>query len=99
MNSHELAQKLLSGPDIAIFVAGTLGELFSPEIIPVSTVSTKDGAPGDQALMITPRGICWVCGCDNESPCEGGCSWTDDTETRCIKCDDAQGFPREEVLR
>jgi ParB/RepB/Spo0J family partition protein len=32
------------------------------------------------------RGVCRTCGCTHDSPCEGGCAWTDDSETLCTAC-------------
>lgn len=37
---------------------------------------------GDAAIS----GICASCGCTDEDPCEGGCSWDDDAQTRCTAC-------------
>lgn len=33
-----------------------------------------------------PKGICETCGCAYNTPCEGGCAWTDNTETLCTSC-------------
>jgi hypothetical protein len=32
------------------------------------------------------RGRCYVCGCEEFSPCPNGCAWTDRTYTRCTAC-------------
>ena len=34
----------------------------------------------------TTRGVCRICGCTYFTPCEGGCSWADDTNTLCTSC-------------
>lgn len=31
-------------------------------------------------------GICRVCGCTDDAACDGGCSWSDATETICSNC-------------
>jgi hypothetical protein len=31
-------------------------------------------------------GVCRICGCTEEKPCEGGCAWTDKTKTICTAC-------------
>lgn len=31
-------------------------------------------------------GVCRVCGCTEEKPCEGSCAWTDKTKTICTAC-------------
>ena len=35
--------------------------------------------------QLTP-GTCEDCGCTEEKPCEGGCSWTDASRTLCSRC-------------
>jgi hypothetical protein len=32
------------------------------------------------------RGTCCVCGCTEDRPCPGGCSWTDPEKTLCSRC-------------
>jgi len=42
-------------------------------------------------LQLTP-GTCGMCGCTEEKPCEGGCSWADPARTLCTKCYESPGF-------
>ena len=39
-------------------------------------------------------GVCTVCECTEQNPCDGGCGWTDDTRTLCDACALADGFAR-----
>jgi len=39
-----------------------------------------------------PEGVCRVCGCTEDEPCPGGCSWADKTRTLCTRC--ANGKPK-----
>ena len=32
------------------------------------------------------KGVCHKCGCTHNNPCQGGCAWTDKTETLCTAC-------------
>lgn len=34
------------------------------------------------------KGTCFVCGCTPEKACDGGCSWVDDTQLLCSKCEE-----------
>lgn len=45
-----------------------------------------------------PAGICSDCGCTEEKPCEGGCSWTNETRTLCSRCGLARANSAAEAL-
>lgn len=36
--------------------------------------------------MIDDYSSCWICGCDELTACEGGCSWIDCERTVCSQC-------------
>ena len=42
------------------------------------------------------KGVCRICGCTWTTPCEGGCSWIDETETLCTSasCLKKEGWHR-----
>lgn len=42
--------------------------------------------PTETPDLASEAGTCAVCRCQDASPCEGGCSWMDDTETLCSRC-------------
>jgi hypothetical protein len=39
-----------------------------------------------------PRGTCRFCQCTDAQACEGGCSWADEAETLCTRCELAFNF-------
>ncbi len=43
------------------------------------------------------RGVCQVCGCDDDHACEGGCIWANADATLCSQC--AQLPERERLER
>jgi len=38
------------------------------------------------------KGTCRYCGCTKDHGCEGGCSWADEDETLCTRCELAMTF-------
>lgn len=35
-------------------------------------------------------GICWMCQCRDDDPCDGGCSWANAERTQCTQCEVAE---------
>ncbi len=46
----------------------------------------KKKSPSVKQKSKFKSGVCRVCGCTDDTPCEGGCAWTDKTKTLCTVC-------------
>jgi hypothetical protein len=49
----------------------------------LGAIDTSTRASAGAAL---PTGVCRFCACQEHSPCEGGCAWTDASQTLCTAC-------------
>jgi ParB/RepB/Spo0J family partition protein len=46
---------------------------------------------GKGKAKVAKKGVCRDCGCTETTPCDGGCAWTDETETWCTACAEPSG--------
>lgn len=51
--------------------------------VDLKNLEAKASSPADAV-----KGECRICHCTEKKACPGGCSWTDETETLCSKCDE-----------
>jgi hypothetical protein len=57
------------------------------------TRKPEGGSPKAGKKKKPQAGVCRVCGCTDEKPCEGGCAWIDGPkETLCSACFDESSF-------
>ncbi len=66
--------------------AAAMGEDMHAEDEDADDLEAARGTSDAHAAGPATPGTCAVCGCQDDSPCEGGCAWADTEETTCTRC-------------
>lgn len=93
-------------PDTAVveIPVGAIVELLQERDVLVALLRGRDGFPEPcvkcdrmAEACTCDAGRCWVCSCDDEHACEGGCTWADEEKRICSRC--VGGIVAEDLVR